>query len=260
MRALVVILALALTHPAVAGTRDDGVPDARYLELGRQMRPYTAAVSCRSPEGHRHTATAVVIAGRWALTAAHVVAGCDDVRLAFADTSRDVDLVVVHPGWERLAMASEDLAILRTTEDCALPWYPEIADTVTPGEACIVAGYGVTGTMGLGYEIADGRLRAGTQTIDSIDGPIVTCSARAKSSPLEYMIAPGDSGGPLFVGSGSHAKLAAINSHQVGPRGPLRSRYGEESGHVLLHPVRAWMTSVMEANHGTHEPSEGQAR
>lgn len=250
-----------LAAPAGAVTRDDGVPDARYLELGRQMRPYTAAVSCTNPDGERHNATAVLVAGRWAVTAAHVVAGCTDVRMVYDGSQRRaVDQVVLHPGWERDVMGTPDVALLRTTEDCGLAWYPPIAHGVTPGESVIVAGYGVTGTMRQGFDIADGRLRAGTNTVDRIEGVTLVCTANQRGSSMEAMIGPGDSGGPLFIGSGSEAKLAAINSHQVGPRAPLRSRYGEESGHVLLHAVRPWMAAVMEGTHGTHEQAEGEAR
>ena len=251
-----------LAAPAGAVTRDDGVPDARYLELGRQMRPYTAAVSCTNPDGERHNATAVLVAGRWAVTAAHVVAGCTDVRLVYDGSQRRaVDQVVLHPGWQHEVMGTPDVALLRTTEDCGLPWYPPIAHGVTPGESVIVAGYGVTGTMRQGFDIADGRLRAGTNTVDRIEGVTLVCVANQRGSSMEAMIGPGDSGGPLFVGSGSGARLAAINSHQVGPRAPLRSRYGEESGHILLHAVRPWMAAVIEGTpHGSHEPAEGEKR
>lgn len=251
----------ALADPAGAVTRDDGVPDARYLELGRRMRPYTAAVSGINADGQRHSATAVLVAGRWAVTAAHVVTGCTDVRLAYdGAATRAVDLVVVHPDWRMDVMGTPDVALLRTTEDCGLSWYPEIAHGVTPGEGVIVAGYGVTGTMRQGFSVADGRLRAGTNTVHHVEGVTVVCVANQGGSPMEAMIGPGDSGGPLFVGSGASARLAAIHSHQVGPRAPLRSRYGEESGHILLHCVRPWMAAVMEGTHGSHESPEGQAR
>lgn len=240
------VIALAMSLPAEAGTRDDDVPDDRYLAFGQQFRPYTAVISGMAPEHRRHTATAVVIAPRWAITAAHVVAGCEDVAVQYGpDDRRGVDQVVVHPEWRPHDHQAVDVALCRLDADAGLPWYPQLAGEVQPGTVCLIAGYGVTGSMAAGYTVSDGRLRAGTQRIDRVDGVVVWCRADRGGSPLELCIGPGDSGGPLFVGSGSEARLAAINSFQSGKRAPLRSRYGEESGHISIPAIRAWIDSVM---------------
>lgn len=254
-------LLLALTLPAVAGTRDDGVPDARYLALGEQMRPYTAEISCVNPERRRQTATAVILAPRWAITAAHVVAGCEGIVVAYGEgVTRTVDRVIVHPDWQPTGMAVGDVALCHLDLDAGLEWYPRLADEVRPGEVCLVAGYGVTGVMSAGYDVCDGRLRAGTQRVDRVEGGVVWCRAQRRGSPLELCIGPGDSGGPLFVGSGRTARLAGINSVTAADRGPLRSRYGEESGHVLIPGVRGWIDQVMEVAHGQDVEGQGQAR
>jgi hypothetical protein len=98
--------------------------------------------------------------------------------------------------------------------------------------------------MSAGYDLYDGRLRAGTQRIDRVEGVVVWCRAQRRGSPLELCISPGDSGGPLFTGSGRSARLAGINSFQSAPKGPLRSRYGEETGHVSIPAVRDWIDAV----------------
>jgi len=225
-----------LAAPAGAVTRDDGVPDARYLELGRQMRPYTAAVSCTNPDGERHNATAVLVAGRWAVTAAHVVAGCTDVRLAYdADRRRAVDRVVVHPQWRHEVMGTPDVALLRTTEDCGLPWYPPIAMGVTPGESVIVAGYGVTGTMRQGFSIADGRLRAGTNTVDRLDGVTLVCVANQRGSAFRWVRGTGQAGRDQQPPSRATCTTAItlrrrVRAHPAARRAPMDGR--RHGGHA----------------------------
>jgi hypothetical protein len=255
-------LLLALTVPAVAGTRDDTVPDSRYVALGEQLRPYTAEIAGVNAQQRRQTATAVIIAPRWAITAAHVVFDCDDLVVNYGEgVVRSIDRVCVHPDWQHGEIGTSDVALCHLELDAGLEWYPLLAETVTAGQVCLVAGYGITGVMSAGYDLYDGRLRAGTQRVDRIEGVLVFCKAQRRGSALEFCIAPGDSGGPLFVGSGKNARLAAIHSFQSVERGPLRSRYGEETGHVLIPAVRAWIDEVMEVGDGRQDVAvQGQAR
>jgi hypothetical protein len=255
-------LLLALTLPALAGTRDDTVPDSRYLDLGEQLRPYTAEIAGVNADQRRQTATAVIISPRWAITAAHVAAGCDDLVVTYGEgVVRSVDRVCVNPDWQPGEIGTADVALCHLERDAGLEWYPVLADTVTAGQVCLVAGYGITGRMSAGYDLYDGRLRAGTQRVDRVEGVVVWCKAQRRGSALEYCIAPGDSGGPLFVGSGKSARLAAINSFQSAATGPLRSRYGEETGHVSIPAVRGWIDEVMEVGNGRQDVAvQGQAR
>jgi len=259
MKTLALLLALSL--PAVAGTRDDGVPDAKYLAFGAKFRPYTAEISGRNPEKQRQTATAVLIGPRWAITAAHVVAGCEEVAVRYGDgATRKVDRVTVHPDWTPNELRAADVAMCHLEADAGLAWYPPLADTVATGDVCLIAGYGVSGVMSAGYSVYDGRLRAGTQRIDRVDGVVVWCVAQRRGSALEMCIGPGDSGGPLFVGAGAGAKLAAINSFQSASKGPLRSRYGEETGHISIPAIKEWISNVMEVADGQDVEGQGQTR
>lgn len=258
MKTLALFLAFCL--PAFAGTRDESVPDSRYLAYGSQMRPYTAQISGRNADGQRQTATAVIVAPRWAITAAHVVVGCDDLAVSYSQgVQRGIDRVSLHPEWALDNLRAADVAMCHLEAEAGLEWYPQLADEVGAGSLCIIAGYGVTGLMATGYDVADGKLRAGTQRIDRVDGVVVWCKA-SRNSPMAMCISPGDSGGPLFIGSGRDARLAAIHSFQSASRGPLRSRYGEETGHISIPAVRGWIDQVMEGRDGVAIASEGQTR
>jgi secreted trypsin-like serine protease len=68
---------------------------------------------------------------------------------------------------------------------------------------------------------------------------------------MEYGIAPGDSGGPLFV----DGRLAGINSYTASPRSYTRSQYGEESGHTRIAVYRDWIERVANL---TPQPSSAE--
>ena len=88
----------------------------------------------------------------------------------------------------------------------------------------------------------DGKLRAGTNHIERFERGMIVCTASPGRSRLELCISPGDSGGPLFC----QGKLAGVNCVTMAPKGPLKSRAGEESGHVRVWLYREWIEGVMK--------------
>lgn len=242
MRLAALIFVLAAS--ASAGTIEDTVPDARYVEYGRAFSTYTARFKGTAADGRTHTATAVLIAPRWALTAAHVAKGCEGVTLRYnGDREASVSRVVVHPEWaDRLGYA--DIALLQADADMGLAYYPPLSEGGELGRLASVVGYGVTGPISYGHTTADGQLRAGTQVVDRIERNCLVCDITRRGSVLEYGIAPGDSGGPLFV----DGKLAGINSYTASPRSYTRSQYGEESGHTRVAMYREWIRQAIAEN------------
>lgn len=237
--ALIIVLAL----PAAAGTIEDSVPDSRYVEYGRAFSTYTARFKGTAADGRTHSATAVLIAPRWALTAAHVAEGCEGVTLTYGERSQSIGKVLVHPEWSS-RLGYDDIALLKADADFGLDFYPPLSDGGEVGKVSSVAGYGVTGPLSYGHNLADGQLRAGTQRVDRIERNCLICDLTRRGSVLEYGIAPGDSGGPLFV----DGKLAGINSYTASPRSYTRSQYGEESGHTRVAMYREWIRQVIDAN------------
>ena len=242
MRWAALIFVLAL--PAAAGTIEDSVPDSRYVEYGRAFSTYTAKFHGKAADGRTHMATAVLIAPRWAVTAAHVAEGCDGVTLRYSgDRSQSIGKVLLHPEWGN-KIGYADIALLQADADFGLDFYPPLSEGGEVGRVASVAGYGVTGPLSYGHRLADGQLRAGTQVVDRIERNCLICDLTRRGSVLEYGIAPGDSGGPLFV----DGKLAGINSYTASPRSYTRSQYGEESGHTRVAMYREWIRGVIDAN------------
>jgi secreted trypsin-like serine protease len=233
---------IASFAPALAGTIDDSLPDSVYLAYGQQFAPYTRRVEVVGVDGKLAIGSGCVIGDRWVLTAAHVV----DNAVTISVSGNPVVTYWQHQDWESDRVGYNDIAALYCKADFGLDYYPPLAtsgDTV--GATVTLAGYGVTGRMAGGYTRSDGLLRAGTNTIADLERTLIVCGINSGSSPREYGIAPGDSGGPLFVGAGSEARLAGIHSFTMrAGTGPLRSRNGEESAHTRVSLFVRWIDRV----------------
>ena len=242
MRAIVLLACLCL--PAVAGTIDDRHPDSRYLDYASGFAPYTLRIEAVSAHDKPMLATAVAIAEHYALTAGHVA---KDLALGFVSSgtrSWRIGTVHLHPEYKDGGMGRADLAVLEVPAGLALGFYPPLCDGgESEGGLVSIAGYGLTGRLSTGYSTDDGRLRAGTNTIHRLDPGVIVCLAMPGSSPLEYCIAPGCSGGPLFLGG----RLAGINSYTSRDKGgpSLKSRAGEESGHCRVSEHLAWIREIV---------------
>lgn len=240
MRWAAIIIGLGCVA-AAAGTIDDSVPDARYVEYGRSFAKYTAKFRGQAEDGRTHVASAVLVAPRWAITAAHVAAGCTEVTLTYSgDRVGEIQRVIVHPEWADAGMGRNDIALLEAAADFGLEFYPPLSTGGEVGKLASVVGYGATGPMSYGHTKVDGLLRAGTQRVDRIERNCLVCDITLRGSSMEYGIAPGDSGGPLFV----DGRLAGINSYTASPRSYTRSQYGEESGHTRVAVYREWIARV----------------
>lgn len=238
------LLLACLCLPVVAGTIDDRHPDSRYTEYATGFARYTLRIEAVSTHDTPMIATAVAIAEHYALTAGHVA---KDLSIGFVSngtTSWRIGKVHMHPEYRDGGMGQADLALLEVPAGLALDFYPPLCEGgESEGSLVSIAGYGLTGRLSDGYTTDDGRLRAGTNTIERIDPGVIVCLAAPGSSPLEYCIAPGCSGGPLFIAG----RLAGINSYTSRDKGgpSLKSRAGEESGHCRLSEHLAWIRGIV---------------
>lgn len=242
MRAIVLLAVLAL--PAFAGTIDDRHPDSRYTEYAKGFAPYTLRIEAVNAADKAMIATAVAISEHYALTAGHVAKELSVGFVSSGSTSWRIGKVHMHPEYRDGGMGQADLALLEVPAGLALGFYPPLCEGGEPeGGLVSIAGYGLTGRLSTGYSTDDGRLRAGTNTIHRIDPGVIVCLAAPGSSPLEYCIAPGCSGGPLFLAG----RLAGINSYTSRDKGgpTLKSRAGEESGHCRVSDHLVWIRGIV---------------
>jgi hypothetical protein len=240
----VLFILACVASSAFAGTTDDAIPDARYLEYGKGFAPYTARVGGLHEDGTTPFGTCVLIHDRWALTAAHVVEGLQRGVVIASTGTRRIDRICVHQGFTNAVYLWHDIALVRVNEPFGLPRYPPIATGDVPvGATASVVGFGITGRLSTGHDTYDGELRAGTGVVARIEAGVIVLPAKRGGSPLPLCIAPGDSGGPLFV----NGELAGIHSLTMKVRDgtPTKSREGEESAHTSVALYHKWIHAVM---------------
>lgn len=237
--AIALFFALVVIAMAVSGTRDDAIPDSKYIEYGKTFAPYTVKVVSTSTGSTPSWGTATLIGDHWAATAAHVVHDAVEVEIE-GKKSRQV---FVHPEFEQDCLGCFDIALMRFDDSFDRDFYPSLSTgEENVGDTVSIVGYGVCGPMSTGYDSSDDILRAGTARIDRFDGSRIICPISRGSSPMPFGIAPGDSGGPMFCGG----KLAGVNSFTMRDKGhTLKSKAGEEQGFARVSVMREWMDTVM---------------
>jgi hypothetical protein len=243
MRALGLFI-LCWASSAFAGTTDDAIPDARYLAYAEGFRPYTARIIGVLPDGTTPAGSCVLIADHWCLTAAHVVEDYAHGLVHASTGIRRIERIFPHREYTDGNYGWHDLALVRVDRPFGLAWYPPLSSGQEAiGATVSVAGYGLTGRLSTGHTHGDGALRAGTGRIVRFERGCIVLPAMRGGSPLPMCIAPGDSGGPLFV----DGRLCGINSftmkEQDGTR--TRSKAGEESAHTRVSLYHDWYHEVM---------------
>lgn len=238
---------------ASAGTRDPNTPDEKYLAFGKEF-PFVvrikATVPCDKPDckikEHDQFGSAVIIRGHWIITAAHVVFGSTQ-QAVIADTGEEhkIDHLIVHGDYTDDKFGYHDLAIGYTAKDFRRDFYcPLYRDSDELGKAITIAGYGIHGTFSTGATLSDGKKRGGHNKIESIERAVLVCtpSTGLTRMPLEFMIAPGDSGGGMFIGN----KLAGINSFLMAADKKPDGTYGDESAFIRISLYADWIESQIE--------------
>ena len=222
-----------------AGTIDPNIPDDKYLEYGSKFH-YVLPLCGMYEDDKLFCASAVAIKPHWIITAAHVV---KNVKVCYMTVGEKIYLIKnisCHPLYTENTFGEYDLAVCYVEKDIGLDFYPDLyegRDEV--GKVCSMSGFGLTGNFHTGIITHDGKRRAGSNIIDSIDRKLLICtpSINNKKTELEFMIGSGDSGGGLFIGN----KLAGINSCVMALDGKPNSTYYDEAGHTRISEYIDWI-------------------
>ena len=196
-------------------------------------------------------ASGTLVAPEWVLTAAHVVDNAKTLSFTIGGQTYQVDRKIVYPGWNGDLWSGCDIGLVHLVKP---------VDNIKPAQlytgsgelnqADTVVGFGKTGT-GDSRRHEERRPEARAQNVISqienkrllvadFDNPLPAGAVPLGYShalPLEGLIAPGDSGGGLFITTATGTYLAGVNSF-VGsdfglPRFGLRQFLGPHAGFGL---------------------------
>ena len=263
---LLLLTLLAASSSAGAVVIRHDVDDAKYRIPAAEF----PALVDMPGEGH-----GVLIAPQWLVTAAHVLPQhCELEQVVINGVAREVERVVVHPGYARLPQALMDQALatgesmlavvqIASSDDIALVKLKQPVADVAPvalradgdelGRIVEIIGKGATGT-GMVGQAADaphrGELRRAFNTITSAHERwfCYVFDAPASALPLEGKTGSGDSGGPVLVQVDGQRQLAGLASWGF-IHGDFRSvsagLYGQFTCNVRLAHYAGWIEDVV---------------
>jgi hypothetical protein len=258
-------VALGLTAlPAEAGTMQSPAYRATHRALG-DLAPFQSVgrmTGAGSDQGF--SASGVYMGDQWVLTAAHVVDDANRMSFDLGGRSYQASGWAHHEDWNaNQLLGGHDIAMVRLSDPVdgveAASLYEGNREW---GQVGYSVGYGLTGDGATGYDrySSTGVRRAGTNVIDAVAGrdesvllsDFDSGSGRdnalgsADPTAYEYVIAPGDSGGGLFVLEDGQVQLAGLHSFGWGALdGVSDASFGDISGHTRVSNFVPWIDRLM---------------
>jgi hypothetical protein len=226
-----------------AGTIDPDVPDSEYIKFASSL-DYVVEIEGECRDNTLFYGSAILIDDYNFLTAAHVVENHKSCKISVNHNEFLVSRVIPHPDFKNENIGFADIAIGHSTKPFNIKNYPLLYnDTEEQNKICIISGYGVSGKSGTENNslVFDRKRRAGSNLIDKIEKDTLICIETSRGNDthtnMEFMIASGDSGGPLFIDN----KLAGINSLLVTVKSSVEPKKRVESAHTRISKFVDWI-------------------
>jgi hypothetical protein len=239
------LFCFVLCSESFSGTIDPNTPDSKYIEYGTKFNYVGRVLIKKNNDEEQYSGSCVAHKDKVIITAAHLFNEYKTALLFINNKLIPIDKIVIYQDYEYNKFAQHDIAICFLKNDIGLEWYPELyADIDETGKLCSLSGFGSTGTFLNGVSKAGGTKRAGSNHIDIVDPHMIFCSPSEKNNrtSLEFLIAPGDSGGGLFIGN----KLAGIHSFVIENKiNKGKSKYGAISAHTRISTYKNWIEKTI---------------
>lgn len=261
--ALATILTITMPVIATAGTIRHDRSDQLYQNLA-SSNPYEAVgrFNWTSSSGGG-LASGTLISTEWVLTAGHVVDDplATNFQFTVGGQSYGASEVIIHPDWNGNIQSGSDLALVRLDQSIDTVSAAQLySGNQEVGLTTTVVGFGKTGDGFSGSYLAAGEKRAGQNLIGGLgdvvgyssqslmadfDFPDPAATGKGISLDLEYLAAPGDSGGGWFIEDQGTTYLAGVTSFGYAPDGFVDSSYGDIMGATRIGDFLSWINSIV---------------
>lgn len=240
-----------------AGVGRHDRPDSLYESIGNLSSFASVGQFTGTSGGGGFAASGTLIAPDVVLTAAHVVDSASSLSFSIGGSQYQASSWVFHENWDSSnILGGSDIALVKLSAPVLNVATASLFDGPSVvGRQSVAVGYGLGGDGLTGFDPnSDLIKRGGTNTIDAslngillqdFDAPKIGRRASSATS-AEYLIAPGDSGGALFVFDNGW-KVAGVHSFGLGLDGDPDSDYGDWSGHTSVIDFDQWIDSNLLA-------------